>query len=81
MAPVTIEVKKKPVSVDVDEHPRVQTTLEGLAKASDSLTMKTFIISNIPILLLPSFQRFSRKTERSRPEQHLAFVTVPEQSF
>ena len=32
MAPVSLEIKKKPVSFDTDEHPRVQTTLEMLAK-------------------------------------------------
>ena len=32
MAPVTVKVKGKEVIVDVDEHPRPQTTLEGLAK-------------------------------------------------
>jgi len=32
MAPVTVKVKGKEQIVDVDEHPRPQTTLEGLAK-------------------------------------------------
>jgi len=32
MAPVTVKIKGKEVVVDVDEHPRPQTTLEGLAK-------------------------------------------------
>ena len=32
MAPVSLEIKKKPVSFDTDEHPRVQTTMEMLAK-------------------------------------------------
>jgi acetyl-CoA acyltransferase 2 len=32
LAPVTVKVKGKEQVVDVDEHPRPQTTLEGLAK-------------------------------------------------
>ena len=32
MAPVPLVIKKKPVSFEVDEHPRLTTTLEGLAK-------------------------------------------------
>lgn len=32
LAPVTIKVKGKEKVVDMDEHPRPQTTLEGLAK-------------------------------------------------
>ncbi|GBP63373.1 3-ketoacyl-CoA thiolase, mitochondrial [Eumeta japonica] len=32
MAPVTVNIKRKEVSVEVDEHPRPQTTLEGLKK-------------------------------------------------
>lgn len=32
LAPVTVVQKKKEVVVDVDEHPRPQTTLEGLGK-------------------------------------------------
>ena len=32
LAPVELLVKKKPVSFAVDEHPRTQTTLDGLAK-------------------------------------------------
>ncbi|XP_047114463.1 3-ketoacyl-CoA thiolase, mitochondrial-like [Schistocerca piceifrons] len=32
LAPVTLTIKKKEVIVDVDEHPRPQTTAEGLAK-------------------------------------------------
>jgi hypothetical protein len=32
MAPVTVKVKGKEQIVDVDEHPRPQSTLEGLAK-------------------------------------------------
>jgi acetyl-CoA acetyltransferase len=32
LAPVSLEIKKKPVSFDTDEHPRVQTTMEMLAK-------------------------------------------------
>lgn len=32
LAPVALEIKKKPFSFDTDEHPRVQTTLEMLAK-------------------------------------------------
>ncbi|XP_067001669.1 3-ketoacyl-CoA thiolase, mitochondrial [Anabrus simplex] len=32
LAPVTVSIKKKDVQVDVDEHPRPQTTLEGLNK-------------------------------------------------
>lgn len=32
ICPVTVTVKRKEVSVDFDEHPRPQTTLEGLAK-------------------------------------------------
>ncbi|KAM3959457.1 yippee interacting protein 2 [Aphomia sociella] len=32
IVPVTLTVKKKQVSVEVDEHPRPQTTLEGLKK-------------------------------------------------
>lgn len=32
LAPVTIKVKKQDVEVTVDEHPRPQTTIEGLAK-------------------------------------------------
>jgi acetyl-CoA acyltransferase 2 len=31
-APVSLVIKKKEVSFEVDEHPRVQTTIEGLAK-------------------------------------------------
>lgn len=34
LAPVTVKVKGKEEIVDVDEHPRPQTTLEGLAKLS-----------------------------------------------
>lgn len=30
--PVNLTIKKKQVTVSVDEHPRPQTTLEGLAK-------------------------------------------------
>ncbi|XP_012269616.1 3-ketoacyl-CoA thiolase, mitochondrial [Athalia rosae] len=32
LTPVTVQIKKKDVVVDVDEHPRPQTTAEGLAK-------------------------------------------------
>lgn len=32
IAPVSLIIKKKEVSFEIDEHPRVQTTLEGLAK-------------------------------------------------
>lgn len=32
MAPVPIKVKKAMVNVEVDEHPRPQTTLDGLKK-------------------------------------------------
>lgn len=32
LAPVQLEIKKKPFSFDTDEHPRVQTTMEMLAK-------------------------------------------------
>lgn len=32
IAPVPLKVKKEVVSYDVDEHPRPQTTLEGLKK-------------------------------------------------
>lgn len=32
LAPVTIKVKKQDVQVTVDEHPRPQTTIEGLNK-------------------------------------------------
>ncbi|XP_046745103.1 3-ketoacyl-CoA thiolase, mitochondrial [Diprion similis] len=32
LAPVTVQVKRKDVVVDVDEHPRPETTAEGLAK-------------------------------------------------
>ena len=32
LAPVTLVIKKKEVSFEVDEHPRVQTTIENLAK-------------------------------------------------
>lgn len=32
IAPVTVQIKRKDVVVDVDEHPRPQTTPEGLAK-------------------------------------------------
>lgn len=32
IAPVTVTEKRKEVKVEVDEHPRPQTTLEGLAK-------------------------------------------------
>ena len=32
IAPIEIMEKKKPVLFEVDEHPRPQTTLEGLAK-------------------------------------------------
>jgi acetyl-CoA acyltransferase 2 len=32
--PVTLTIKKKQVSVATDEHPRPQTTLEGLKKLS-----------------------------------------------
>jgi acetyl-CoA acyltransferase 2 len=34
LAPVTIKVKGREQIVDEDEHPRPQTTLEGLAKLS-----------------------------------------------
>lgn len=40
LAPVSLEIKRKQVSFDADEHPRVQTTLEGLAKV-----MKMFIFN------------------------------------
>jgi len=32
LAPVTIKVKKADVIVDVDEHPKLNTTIESLAK-------------------------------------------------
>lgn len=32
IAPVEVTIKRKPVSVDADEHPKPQTTLETLAK-------------------------------------------------
>lgn len=32
LAPVTIVVKKKEITVSVDEHPRPQATIEGLNK-------------------------------------------------
>lgn len=32
LTPVTVMVKRKEVMVDVDEHPKPQTTLENLAK-------------------------------------------------
>lgn len=32
IAPVQVKIKKQDTSVSVDEHPRIQTTLETLAK-------------------------------------------------
>lgn len=32
LAPVTVTVKRKQVQVEFDEHPRPQTTIEGLKK-------------------------------------------------
>ena len=44
IAPVSLIIKKKEVSFEIDEHPRVQTTLEGLAKVN---TVKLKLILKI----------------------------------
>ena len=46
MAPVKLTIKKQEVVMDTDEHPRPQTTIEGLAKLP-TLFKKNGLVTSI----------------------------------
>lgn len=53
LAPVTLTIKKKEVKVETDEHPRPQTTIEGLKKLPPVFKKEGIVTAGTASVSLP----------------------------